>query len=209
MVYIDVAELAATTNFAHQKLLDGNAALAGGDYPEARARVLEAAKAVCRTMQDVFKPQLDGLSEEMPRDKLESALRDIVGNRVEIRQFLSAEEKTLIDAGLEPGLVKSVMDRCVEFLDQEPDQIRVKDLKHAFAAAEYRVCGDAIEQLASEDGNIGPSRLRMYGVPILNSAIGATIIGANYKFLGPAEWFFSISSGYGASWFPSGFSKHT
>lgn len=200
---IDVAELSAVTKHAHSRLLEAADARRSGNHLQARKSTLNAAEAVCRAMRDIFKPHLEELSDSAPRSDMEQATLKLLSQRQSIREFLNAEEKTLVQAGLGQTLIDAVMDRCVAFLDQEPDRIEFRQLQHAFAAAEFRVCEDAIKRLQAGDEEIDSATARSLGVPILNSAIGATIIGANYIFLGPGEWFFSLSSGYGASWFPS------
>ena len=203
MAGIDIVELAATTNFVHRRLLESAAAQAKGDATGAATLCQEAAEAACRAMREIFAPHLDDIASAASPEETTKQIRNLIQNRDAVAAFLNAEEKALLQAGIEPELVEAVMDRCTDFLDRHPNEIGVPDMRHAFSAAEFRVCQDAIERLKAAGQVQDKGLLRMYGRPALSAAIGVTIIAVNYKIFGPAEWVFPISSGYGASWFPS------
>jgi len=124
-------------------------------------------------------------------------------DRDAIAEFLNAEEEALIQAGLLPALVEAVMDRCTDFLHRNPDEVSIPDIRKAFAAARFLVCEDAKGRLTAAKEIHDKGTLRIYGRLVLRAAVGVTIVGVNYKIFGPAEWLFSVSSGYGASWFPT------
>ncbi|MEX2374448.1 MAG: hypothetical protein WD942_02535 [Dehalococcoidia bacterium] len=205
MVEIDIVELAATTNFVHGRLLESEALRSKGDGAGAAAMCREAAEAACRTMRDIFAPYLDEIAKAAPSKETTDRIRQFVRNRDAVAAFLNAEEKALLQAGLEPALVEAVMNRCADFLDRNPEEISIPDIRNAFGAAQFRICQDAIGRLNAATQIHDKGLLRTYCRPILRAAVGVTIIGVNYKVFGPAEWLCSVSSGYGASWFPTDF----
>ena len=204
MADIDVAKLAATTNFIHGRLLESEALRSKGEGTGAVAKCLEAAEAACRAMKDVFAPHLDAIAAAASPEEMTDRISTLMIDRAAVASFLNAEEEVLCKAGLDPVLVEAVMTRCADFLDREPAEINVPEIRGAFLSAQFRICQDAPERLKAAGKIDDKGLLRTYRRPILRAAVGVTIIGANYAIFGPGEWFFSVSSGYGANWLATG-----
>lgn len=200
---LDHKGLATSTNLIQSRLLEARAAQDVGETKKAIGLCREAQSIGCQALQSLFMPYREEIAHKTAEARKTEALLEMLRDKAEVRRFLEQEERILLEAGLLPGLVRAVIDRCIDFLERDPRDLgNPASILQAFSALEFRVCTTAREELdraTEQDGQFG---WRIPGRAVFSALVGLTIVGTNWIALGPQDSFGQLSISYGATWFP-------
>jgi hypothetical protein len=203
MSSVDADSLAATTNLIRDCLIKAATADGQNDPAEALRQYQTAITAACQMMTDLVAPNYERWSEEIAKQDMK-LLRPALENPDQVRAFLLEEEKLLKGIGLHPTLVHAVMERCIDYTESPPREWDDRQLRAAFEAAKFRVCDSAAKELAASASDLEDRfRRRRIGRAAFRTAVGITIIVADYNAFGPVEFFGVLSVSYGLSWLPT------